>query len=148
MQKSTYLFHKISYLQYPLLAVAGYYVIQPYINGFGDLDQLLKDYQNVLVYMGLAISFSTLQDTSKTQNNFSKKVWENPKWAKRFIIYLTILMLTCLVLGVVGMYAAADSALEELAFGLIVFGIGMLGMLKTGIEMFAKHRKDKNPEKP
>ncbi|RUT67572.1 hypothetical protein D0817_25745, partial [Flavobacterium cupreum] len=64
------LFQVISYLQYPLLVVALGYMVYPYFAGF---DTFWASINNALIFVGMAISFSTLQDTTKTQNNFSKK---------------------------------------------------------------------------
>ena len=76
-------FHYISYIQYPLMLIATYFVLSPYINEIEQLkknpDLLFKNLNLTLIFMGLGISFSSLQDTSKTQNKFSKKIWENPK---------------------------------------------------------------------
>lgn len=88
MNKAVDYFHKVSYLQYPFMAVALWYVIKPYTYLFDDPENYfliaLADYQNMLIFLGIGISFSTLQDTTKTQNNFSKKVWQSPRKGKAF----------------------------------------------------------------
>lgn len=134
------LFHYISYLQYPIMIIGTYYALKPILFGF---DTMLSDYNNLLIYLGLGISFSTLQDTQKTQNELSRKVWESPVAGKRFILFLSFFTLFTIVLGVFGMYAGPDNKIKELSFGLIVLGIGLMGMLKAAIEMFENHRKDK-----
>jgi len=71
------IFHAISYLQYPLVAIAMYFAFRPYFGGLNQLgeksDLIFEGINNALIFFGLALSFSTLQDTSKTQNNFSNK---------------------------------------------------------------------------
>ena len=69
------LFHYISYLQYPLVLTGVYYAIAPYFSGF---DSALFYFNKMLVFMGLSVSFSTLQDTRKTQNTVSRKIWQDP----------------------------------------------------------------------
>lgn len=136
------LFHKISYLQYPLMLVGLYYAVRPYIVGF---DMLWDSLNNLLIFMGLGISFSTLQDTSKVQNEASRRVWEDPKKGKAFLTFMSIATLVFIVLGLVGYFAAPNKILQELSFGLIVLGIGFMGMVKSAVEMFENHRKDKVP---
>lgn len=91
--------------------------------------------------MGLAISFSTLQDTTKTQNKLSLRVYQNPKYAKYFIIYLVLLTLTFLIFGIFGLLFSKNENFQAIAFGSITLGIGMIGMLKVAIEMAEYHGK-------
>lgn len=135
-------FHKISYLQYPLMVIGLYYAIRPYIVGF---DTFFENVNNLLIFAGLGISFSTLQDTSKTQNKVSKKIWEDPKKGKSLLIVISLTALFLIVLGMFGAYVSESDILREVSFGIIVLGIGLVGMLKSAIEMFENHRLDKNP---
>ncbi|WP_421870828.1 hypothetical protein [Marinoscillum sp.] len=148
MNKAFKYFHRISYLQYPFMIAGLYYAFKPYTYLFDKvpdgLSMMLDDFQNTLVFMGVGISFSTLQDTSKTQNTFSKKVWQSPRKGKFFLAMLTTSMLLFFVMGLLGLFVSEDNFLSELAYGLIVMAIGILGMLKTAIEMFENHRLDKN----
>ncbi len=94
--------------------------------------------------MGLGISFSSLQDTSKAQNKFSKKNWENPKKGKIMIAFMSFMILCSLIFGLIGYFSTEVGVLKELSIGIIVLGLGMFGLLKASIEMFENHRKDKN----
>ncbi|WP_373060514.1 hypothetical protein [Zunongwangia sp. H14] len=140
-------FQIISYLQYPLLLLAAFFVIKPFLNGLEDLknnpDILIVNYNRTLIFLGLAISFSTLQDTSKTQNKFSERIWRNPKKGKLMILLLTFLTFSTLILGIFLYFFSSNNKLTELSFGVIVLGIGLIGFLKTGIEVFENHRIDK-----
>ncbi len=140
-------FHKISYLQYPLMVIAIFYALRPFYYLFNKsenfFDLYLNDVNSFLVFMGLAISFSSLQDTTKTQNNYSKKIWENPKKGKIAINLMIAMIILFLTLGMIGFFSTNDSKLKELSFGLLVFGIGYLGLLKSAMEMFENHRLDK-----
>lgn len=93
--------------------------------------------------MGLGISFSSLQDTRKTQNKFSEKIWKNSKKGKRMIILIGIQILFFLTIGVFGYFSQVE-ILNELAVGMIIFALGMFGFLKTAVEIFENHRMDKN----
>jgi len=142
--RATDIFNKLSYLQYVFMLVSGYFYflfIQSLMNQAIDWSEL----NNVLVFVGLAISISTLQDTTKTQNNLSRKVWESPRNGKIFLFVLTITTLLVISLGLVGFLNSAENIHKEISIGLVVFGIGLIGLLKTAIEMFENHRKDKNP---
>lgn len=93
--------------------------------------------------MGLGISLSTLQDTTKTQNEVSRKVWEDPKKGKIAIVVITFLAAFLIFIGFYGVYLSSSEILEQLAFGTIVLGIGVVGLLKSAVEMFENHRSDK-----
>lgn len=142
-------FHYISYLQYPLMLIGLYFMLKPFLFDF----HLLKENPNVifesinsaLIFMGLSISFSSLQDTSKTQNEVSRKVWEDPKKGKSMILVFCFTILFMLSFGLAGLFIAEEGIIKDLAIGTIVLGLGMFGMLKAAIEMFENHRKDKNP---
>jgi hypothetical protein len=129
-------FQAISYLQYPFMVLALFYAYKPLFNG---LESILADFNHALIWMGLGISFSTLQDTTKTQNKLSLKVWQNPKYAKVFIYTFGLFTLFLLVFGVFGIFLSSSVVLKEVAFGLIVLAIGLLGMLKAAIEMAENH---------
>ena len=140
MKNAVKFFHAISYLQYPLMLVAVYFILQPYFNGFEDV---LGYINKGLIFVGLGVSFSTLQDTTKTQNKFSLKIYQNPAYARIFILVMIALILFFLVLGLFGLFSSEDEKLSELAFGMIVLGIGMIGMLKAVFEMAENHRVGK-----
>lgn len=143
MKSVTQFFHYVSYLQYPIMLGGLYVAISPYINGF-DPDTILENVNSLLVFMGLSISFSTLQDTTKTQNEVSKRVWEDPKKGRMFIITLAIATFLVMFLGLIEYVNVTDTQLKELSFGFIVLGISLMGLLKAAIEMFENHRLDKN----
>ena len=129
-------FHYLSYLQYPFMLVAIFYIFRPILN---DLKGLLPDFNTGLVYLGLGISLSTLQDTAKTQNKISKRIFQNPRYAKRFLIVLAIEILVFIGLGLFGFYQNQSNPFKELSYGFLSIGIGMIGMLKSASEM-AEHQ--------
>ena len=135
------IFQKISYIQYPLLLIAMFYVFRPYYLGF---DTLWENYNYGLIFMGLGISFSTLQDTTKTQNKLSKKIWEHPKKGKIALVIMGLIALYFVLIGLFGIYISNSEVLQQISFGMLVLGIGLIGMLKAAIEMFENHRLDKN----
>jgi uncharacterized membrane protein len=141
-------FHYISYLQYPLMLIGLYFALKPYLLGLDqfkeNLDLVFKDFNSLLIFMGLSISFSSLQDTTKTQNKISKKVWEDPQKGKIMLALMSLTILFFLILGLTGYYFAENGILKDLAIGIIVLALGMFGLLKAAIEMFENHRKDKD----
>lgn len=138
------LFHTISYVQYPLMLIALFYTVVPYVSGF---DVFWSSINQALIFAGLAISFSTLQDTQKTQNDFSKKIWQSPQKGKRALMFIFVTALAMLVFGLYGFFVAKDGVVKEVAFGTLMLGIGYIGLLKSAIEMFENHRVD-NAESP
>ncbi len=142
------IFQYISYLQYPLMLIALFFVFKPYLNGFKitseQVDSIIRNFNSSLIFMGLGISFSTLQDTTKTQNDFSKRIWESPKKGKIALLIISMMALSTILFGIYGLYISERESIKELSFGFIVLGIGLIGLLKTAIEMFENHRKDKN----
>lgn len=99
----------------------------------------------MLMFMGLSISFSTLQDTSKTQNRLSLKVWQSPKKGKIFLAIISLAMLAFFGMGLAGYLIIQDLRIKEISSGMIILAIGMVGQLKAATEMFENHRSDKNP---
>lgn len=96
--------------------------------------------------MGLGISFSTLQDTTTTQNEISRQIWESPVKGKRMIIASSVATFIIISIGIIGLFSPLESIIEQISIGLIAMGIGLIGMLKAMIEMFENHRMDKNPK--
>ena len=144
------IFHYVSYFQYPLMLMALYFSFSPYLNGLEDIkknpDLIFLKLNSALIFMGLGMSFSSLQDTTKTQNTFSEKVWKNPKKGKIMIIILSFMILLFLIFGLTGYYFVNSGVFNELSIGLIITGLGMFGFLKSAIEMFENHRIDKNTD--
>ena len=140
-------FQIISYAQFPLMLIATFFVIKPYINGLEFLKEnpniFLLNYKNALIFFGLGIGFSTLQDTTKTQNNFSKKIWTNPKKGRKMIFLISLVTFSTLFIGILLYYFSENDKLKELSFGVIVLGIGLIGFLKSAVEVFENHRSDK-----
>ena len=137
MGKVKQLFQIISYLQYPLLLVALGYVVYPYFAGF---ETFWTSINSALIFSGLAISFSTLQDTTKTQNNFSKKIWEDPRKGMLALMVISGTTLLFLALGMFGFFVSKGGILKEVSFGVLMLGLGYVGLLKAAIEMHEHHR--------
>ena len=135
-------FHYVSYLQYPLVIVACYLSIKPVLN---NEEFAISDFSTVLMLMGISISFSTLQDTTKTQNNVSKRIWQSARKGKLTIAVFSLFAGFMIVNGFWGYVTAGTSEFKELYAGLMVLGISFIGLLKAAIEMFENHRLDKNP---
>ncbi|MCR9016439.1 hypothetical protein [Aquiflexum gelatinilyticum] len=140
-------FHYVSYAQYPLMLLGMYFAFKPYLYGLDYLkdnpEVMFDNLNSVLIFMGLGISFSSLQDTSKTQNELSKKIWQNPRKGKIAIIIISLFILILLTSGLTGFYFSETGILKDLSIGIIVLSLGMFGLLKAAIEMFENHRADK-----
>lgn len=132
-------FQVASYLQYPFMLVALGYTLVPYFAGF---DAFWTSVNKALIFAGLGISFSTLQDTRKTQNNFSLRIWQDPRKGKRALIVIALTALALLCFGMYGFLAAREGIAKEVAFGTLMLGISYIGLLKAAIEMHEHHRID------
>ena len=137
MGKTKQFFHAISYLQYPLILVALGYVVYPYFAGF---DTFWTSLNKALIFCGLAISFSTLQDTSKTQNDFSKKIWQDPRKGAIALSVIAGTTLLFLALGMFGFFVSGEGIIKEVSMGTLMLGLGYVGLLKAAIEMHEHHR--------
>ena len=137
--KVTQWFQWVSYLQYPLMLAALGYILVPYFKGF---DHFWPSVNQALIFAGLGISFSTLQDTRRTQNELSRKIWEDPKKGKRMLLVMSLTALVLLGTGLYGFMIARDGIVKEVAFGTLMLGISYIGLLKAAIEMHEHHRVD------
>ena len=133
-------FQASSYLQYPALLVALAYTAKPMFNGLAGM---VEDWNHGLLYAGVAVGLSSMQDPTKTQNKISRKMWENPGKGRLMLCVLSIEALIPIVFGILGTYLSNSSILNQLSLGLVAFGLGMMGLLKTAIEMREHHRLDR-----
>jgi len=133
----------ISYLQYPLILVALVFYV-PFVMSLLNkaVDWSYLNYS--LILLGVALSFSTLQDTTTTQNELSKKIWQDPKKGQRMLYLVAVMALLFMLAGFLFLFVLPIKGAEDVAVGLIVLGIGFIGILKAAIEMFENHRLDKN----
>ena len=134
------IFQWLSYLQYPALLVALAYAARPLFN---SMDGIFDAYNSALLYAGVGVGMSSLQDPSRTQNKISKRVWEDPRKGGVLLGLISVQALLPIVLGLLGAALAPTAALSQLSLGLVAFGLGMIGLLKTAIEMREHHRLDK-----
>ena len=144
------LFHGLSYLQYPLVLIAFILLIKPLFKGFDYLssnpEYLFDTYSYALIFFGVTLSFSALQDPTRTSLRFEKKIWQNPKKAK---VHLSITLITTFIFFASGLlgFIMSGSSQREFAFGSIVLAIGLLSYLKFQIELFEIHKEKTSAEK-
>ena len=127
-------FQRVSYLQYPALLVAVAYAVKAAwsisLAGAGGWSQVFDDGNYVLLYAGVGIGLSSLQDPTRTQNDVSRRVWQDARKGRW-------------MLALIGQIRAGQAAEHRASLGLVAFGLGMVGLLKTAIEMREHHRLDK-----
>lgn len=143
-------FQALSYLQYPALAVALVYAVLAGL-ALGKAAQAgmapVFDLMNyVLLYAGVGIGLSSLQDPTKTQNEMSRKVWQDPRKGRWMLALLAFYALGAMAVGLLGAYRAQTTVMNQLSLGLVALGLGMVGLLKTAIEMREHHRLDRAPQ--
>lgn len=140
-------FQWISYLQYPAVLVTLGYVLKSGI----DVAQVARNgwapvfdgWNYALLYAGVAIGLSSLQDPARTQNEISLRVWRNPRAGRWMLGVLAAYAGLAMAGGLVGAYRADTTVVAQLSMGLVAFGLGMVGLLKTAMEMREHHRGDR-----
>lgn len=145
MKTFTSYFQAVSYLQYPLIFAALGYLIYPLFalsllsdpNGFQLFMEKATYYWNIsLLMFGLGVSFSTLQDTTKTQNELSKKVWQDARKGKSALLMMATIIIMFVGFGLAGILIWPDTLLGALAYGMLALGIAYVGVLRSAMEMF------------
>ena len=58
---------------------------------------------------------------------------------------MSVFAFLLICVGLVLLYYSQDNLTNSVAVGVTVLGIGYVGILKSGIEMYENHRSDKNP---
>ena len=144
-------FQALSYLQYPLLLIALGYVTLGAIglgSGRGGLHSL-DAWNYGLLYAGIAIGLSSMQDPRRTQNALSRRVWQHPgkgRWMLALLAVYAFYAFGAMGGGLAGAYFSASTPMHQLSLGLLALGLGLLGLLKTAMEMREHHRLDRNPQ--
>lgn len=142
-------FQWLSYLQYPAMLVALSYAVRAGLaagaSGRAGWGPVYEAANMVLLHAGIGIGLSSLQDPTKTQNAFSRRVWEDPRKGRWMLGLLAVYALGAMALGLIGAYVAGDPVVGQLSLGLLAFGLGMIGLLKTAMEMREHHRLDRIP---
>ncbi len=126
------LLHLLSYLQYPAMLLALYYILRPLVEAKG-LDW--EDLNSSLVFVGLGISLATLQDPTKSHNKLFSYIKDNPGVGKRIIIVIVGITFLILVLGLIGFFSEQTNTLNELYFGFFLFGVGLIGFLQHAVDI-------------
>ena len=139
------LFQAVSYLQYPFMVVALVYCAKPLFTG---MDGVLDDYNRALLYAGIGIGLSSLQDPTRMQNEVSRRVWQDPRKGRAMLWLLAGMSFAAITFGLVGANLAPSRALGEVAMGMLSLGLGFLGLLRTALEMAEHHRVVPSAEAP
>lgn len=145
MEKVFRTFHYVSFLQYPFMAIALYYCYAPLFKGLDnfDLDSLIESFNLGLLFMGIALSFTSLADIRK-RTKLGDKVFGKEKRARNWLIYVSCLVLATFCLAIICRFFLNNEKFENLAIGIFVFGIGLLGLLRMNIEIIKSYQKDWN----
>ncbi len=138
MEKTFKIFHYISFLQYPFLSIAIYYCYKPIIF---ESENLISDYNLGLLFLGIGLSFTSLADIRK-RTKLGDRILGKPKNAKRWIIYLSLLIAGIFTLGIFTMFFTKHQELKDISVGLFVLGIGTMGLLRMNLEIIRTYQKD------
>lgn len=148
MKNAQIIFHRISYLQYPFYLLGAYFIVIPLLeiagllgNAEPELQPLLDGTNMMLLFFGLAASLATLQDPNKTQNDLSKKVWEDAKKGKNALLLLGSISVFFISAGLIALLLVPETGFGSLGYGLLALGIAYVGILRAAMEMFTNHQR-------
>lgn len=131
MSRLLRMFHYLSYLQYVFLGLALYFGVKPFI---WQTKASWNDVNNELLFIGIALSFSSFYDIKK-KHRLMDIVFGKKKTRKMFLITSFIYILLLFFLGFYSLLFTKNKYLNELSVGILVFGLGMLSILKMSIEI-------------
>lgn len=132
-------------MQHPFGFTAMVYYVIFMISLFkGEVDWNVMN--NILLLVGLSMSFATLQDTSKIKGKISKKIWSNRKLGTTALILIVMLALMFIAFGLIFYFLKNENGTNKISIGMIVLGIGFIGLLKTSTEIFEKQLPPTKPK--
>lgn len=94
--------------------------------------------------MGLGLGLDSLKDYKKL-NWLDRQVLHRPKIARIYLAIMALVIFSFIGMGIKAYFSSETSALKEVSIGLIVFGIGAIGFLKSGIEAAKDGMEQQNP---
>jgi hypothetical protein len=133
------------------MLIALFFGFYPYFIGseaIHDRHIIFENINLMLIFVGLAISFASLQDPAKVQNRLESYIYHHPKRGKAAIIIIILAIFYFLGLGLYGYFLKEASLVKELSVGLIILSLGMFGFLKIRIEIFENHFTNKRRNTP
>ena len=110
----------------------------------GEVDWIVMN--NILLLVGLSMSFATLQDTSKVKGKFSKKIWSSRKLGTITLTLIVLLAIMFIAFGLNFYFIKNDSGTYKISIGMIVLGIGFIGLLKTSAEILENQLPPTKPK--
>lgn len=124
------IFHYLSFIKYPIMALALYFVYQPVFN---DQINVVAGLNKGMILMGVGLGLDSLKDYKKL-NWLDRQVFHRPNLAKVYLTVMGLIIFSFIILGIKEYFSSQDSKIKELSLGMIVFGIGAIGFLKSGIQ--------------
>ena len=104
-----------------------------------EIDAIVSSYNSGFLYLGVALSFTSLTDIRK-RTKIGNWVFGKPKNAKRWIVYLCVLVVVIFAMGVFVQFFAENQNLKGLATGIFVLGIGVVGLLRMNLEIIKSYQ--------
>jgi len=104
---------------------------------------MIQDYNNGLLFLGIALSFASLADIKK-RTKLGDYVFGKPKNARRWLIYVVLLVILLFGIAIFLHFIAPNEKIQELSTGVFVLAIGMVGLLRMNLEIIKSYQKDWN----
>ena len=128
MIKMKSLLRYLGFIQFPLYILGTYYFFHPLWAGG---EEFLSDINYALLSFGVALSFSSLSDSTRNQALVKKAFKPSRiKWLIRILLVSIILLFVTAITLILGSSIASD-----IGTSLFVLGIGLMANLKQLVEM-------------
>ena len=136
-------FHYVSYLQYPFLIIGLFYSYKPLVMGIDNFSksELISNYNLVLIFLGIALSFLSLTDATK-RTKLGNKVFGKRKNVKIWLTIILIFILLTFTAAILIMFFVNDEKLKDFSVGIFVLGLGMIGILRMNLEIIKTYQPD------
>lgn len=137
MEKILKSFNAISYLGYPLMAIAIYYTYAPlFVKDMDMLDSVSKG----LVVLGFGLGIYSFKDMGKI-NKLDRFSYKRPKLVMAILAFLAFISISSGAVALYLMFYADKPELQNLAMGMLSLCLGSFGHIRNVLQAL-KDRKE------
>lgn len=137
-------FRLLRYAQHLCISVAVYYGIL-FVWRLFEHEPQWGALNLLLVYAGVALILSTLQET---QTDLFHRIGQSPMKVKVFLGFMGTAAAAFFLAGIAGSMAAPNTPIRDIAVGCILMSVGMMNQVKVASEHFASPPSDQAGQTP
>lgn len=136
MNKIIKYFHFLSYLQYPFMLIAMYFLSKMVLSIFGEIDvvKAIENLNSCLLYLGIGLCFIALENIEKSPK-FERKIFEKEKLAKAWLILLFFSFIGLIIIAILMRFYPPSPLFKDLPTSLFVLALGFLSYIKMNIDI-------------